>query len=251
MKAILIFTTFTLCFIQCESKIDSVNNNLPNQNKVVEKAISPTPKVLDTPVEKKDKKMDKETLAKRVEPVDADVSRMIIDQKSQIKTVDTPFLKEGNIYLVSKFVPTRRIEIYIGVVGADFTQLIGGDEEKFYKFIQKAGLVLTNSELRLEYILNYLEITKSGGKRFQIVESVDEIKERPNLTDEQKQKFAEFQNKYRSIIQPPKQSSMDAFRIFVIKDQDLVEYVITITEDNKIEKKETVLEKDLLIPYAL
>lgn len=195
--------------------------------------------------------MEKETLAKRVEPLDATVSQIIRDEAAKIETMATPFLRDGKIHKVSKFAPTRLIVIYIGIVGDDFTRLIGGDAERYFEFIGKAGVNLNNDESRRAYLLNYLEVTKAGSERLQILESVENVKMRPNLNDEQKRRFAEFQEKYRSVIKPPKQNEQGVYQIFVIRGQNLVRFDLTIKENDSIEERQTVLEKDILIPYAL
>ncbi len=199
----------------------------------------------------KDKVIKKKELAKRVSQLDEEVSKIIIEEDSEIQTVDTPFLKQGNIYKVVKFAPTHLIEIYIGVVGEDFTALIGDDEDKYFEFINKAETILQTDQIRISYLVSFLEVTKSQGERFQIINSVSDIKERPNLSEEQKQKFSEFQDKYKSVINLPKLVDFSNYKIFVIKGQNLAEYELTITENNLIKAKETILETDLLIPYAL
>lgn len=195
--------------------------------------------------------MEKETLAKRVEPLDATASQIIRDEAAKIETMTTPFLRDGEIYKISKFAPTRLIIIYIGAVGDEFTRLIGGDAERYFEFIGKAGVSLNNDESRRAYLLNYLEVTKAGSERLQILESVDNVKMRPNLNDEQKRRFAEFQEKYQSVIKPPKRNEQGVYQIFAIRGQNLVRFDLTIKENHLIEERQSVLEKDILIPYAL
>lgn len=207
-------------------------------------------KTLPSATKEKDIVMDKKELAERVSRIDKETSEIIIDEESEIQTVDTPFLKDGKIYKVVIFAPTNLIEIYIGVVGKDFTALIGGDEDKYFEFAEKGEINIQNNQLRIAYLVSFLEITKTDGERFQIIDSISDIEKRPNLSEEQEQKFIEFQDKYKSIINPPKQLDSGNYKVFVIKGQDLVEYELTITEDNLIKAKDSILEKDLLIPYA-
>ena len=86
--------------MQCDSGANVAGNN--------SKPDSPTPKVLTGVVNDKEKKMDKQTLAQRVEPLDISAARIIEDEDSQINEVDAPFLRDGKIYEVSKFARPAR-----------------------------------------------------------------------------------------------------------------------------------------------
>lgn len=255
MKIVLLITSFVFCFVQCDSKANIERNNsvqpVINDSSKTEINASPTPKTSPETARNKEKKMDKKTLAERVRPLDATVSQMIEAENSQLQELDTPFLRDGKIIRVSKFAPTRTIMIYIGIVREDFTSLIGGDEEKYLEFAQKSGINLNNDELRKAYILNFLEITKSGGERLQVLESVSEIKPRPNLNDNQKEEFARFQEKYKSLVKPPKQNEAGKYEVFAVRGQNLVRFDLSVEPNETIKKQETILEKDLLIPYAM
>ena len=112
-------------------------------------------------------------------------------------------------------------------------------------------MTLDTDELRKAYILNFLEVTRSQDERLQILESVTDIKPRPNLDEKQKDEFVKFQEKFASVIKPPKQNEAGVYEVFVIKEQDLVRFDLTIESNGLIKKQETVLERDILIPYAL
>lgn len=206
-----------------------------------------------TPTPKREKKSmnDKESLAKGIEAINPSMAEIIRSEKSKIATLETSFLRDGEIYLVKKFSPTRMIQIYIGT-SDEQTFLIGGEAERYYEFIEKAKPILDRDELRIAYLKNFLQVTKTGKGRFKIVESVDEIKERPNLKDQQKQEFAKFIEKYKHIIKPPQQTNNESkYEFFVIKDQSLVKLTLKIIDGYKVEQSEEVLEEKLLIPYTI
>lgn len=243
------FTVFIFCvfgLFQCERSVAPANNRSTLPPQTSESSISPT-KPEPTP---KREKMDKQILAKRVESIDPAVSAIISDKVSQVQQIKTPFLKNGVIHKVSKFAPTRPIVIYVGTIEPDFTSIISAEPEKYFEFIRRSGLVDTSNELRISYLLNFLDVTNSG-KRLQVLNSVDDIKERPNLSDVQKTQFNEFREKFRPVIAAPKQSADGSYIVYAVKGQDLVQLNLTIKEDKSIERKETVLEKNLLIPYSL
>jgi hypothetical protein len=216
-----------------------VELNLANQMK-------PTP----TPRGEKKNVMDKEVLAKKIETIDADTAAIIRDVNTQIEQIPASFLQNGDILVASKFTPSRFIHIYIGKCD-DEIFLIGGDAEKYYEFVAKAKPNLKKSDNRIAYLKNFFQITESGKGRFQIVESIDDIRIRPSLSDENKQKFIGFQDKFKSILMPIREISGNKYALFVIIGQDLVKIELVINTDNKIERKDEILEKDLLIPYAM
>ncbi len=244
--------------MQCDGKA-SVAQNSQNSLVEIKTNISPTsqtPNAKTSPDEKKrvpgrERKMDKETLAKRVEPVDENAAQIIRAENTQIQQTETPFLRSGEIYKVSKFAPTRPLTLFVGTSGDNYTALIGGDAEKYFEFVKKAGVTLDGGEMRKIYLLNFLEVTKPGGKRLQILESVEDLRQRPNLKDEDKQKFVEFREKYESVIRPIKQVENGSYEVYAVKDQDLVRLNLTVKPDGLVEKQETVLERNLLIPYAM
>jgi hypothetical protein len=247
MKSVFLLLGVMFGFAQCDSKANISQNNLGNLETNISQGLTKSP---PKNIQNRDKKMDKETLAKRVEPLDETVSQIIRAENATIQEVTTPFLRDGKIFKVSKFAPTRPIIIFIGIVGDDFTYLIG-DEKKYFEFVKKSGVTLNSDELRKDYLLNFLEVTKAETERFQILESVADIKPRPNLNDDQKRQFAEFQEKYKSIIQPLKQGEEKTYKIFAVKEQNLIQVDLTIKQDDTIEEHETVLESNLLIPYSI
>lgn len=207
-------------------------------------------KTTPTPRQEKKNDMDKEVLAQKIESIDASTAAIIRDKQTKIEQISAPFMQNGEILVARKFAPSRLIEIFIGKSG-ETAFLIGGDAAKYFEFTEKTKLSLNNTETRIAYLKNFLQITESGNGRFQILESIDEIKMRPNLSDEDKQKFAQFQTKFKSVILPIKEIADFKYTAFAIKNQDLVKLSLIVKPDNKIDRKDEIIEKDLLIPYAM
>lgn len=245
MKTALAISLSMMMLLQCENSAAS-KPPLPDSPIAANDQAAVKPSA--TP--KSEKKMDKQKLAEKIKPIDETVSAIILDQTSKLEQISTPFLKSGGIYKVSKFAPTRPLQIYIGEVEPDYATIIAGDQEKYFDFIRRAGLIADNNETRIEYFKNYLEIMHAG-KRLQIVSRVSEIQQRPNLDDSQKAKFAEFQQKFEKVISAPKRNDAGSYDVYAVKGQNLVKFTMALKEDKTIEIKETVLEENLLIPYAL
>lgn len=198
-------------------------------------------------------KMNREKLAEQIEKTDANTAATIRNEKNSLEQVPTPFLKRGAVYCVTKFTPTRPVKIFIGSNEADFTAVLNANADAFAEFAASAGLLLDKRQLRLSYVQTYLEIVYSPAKRFQILQNINELEERPNLDIEGKQRFQAINVKYEKTIVAPQATDAVPYHatIFAVHSQNLVKLDLTIEHDGKITVQETILEKDLPIPYAL
>lgn len=198
------------------------------------------------------KRMDKETLAKRIEPTDADAAQIIRAADAKLEQLPAQFMLRGALYRVEKFAKTRPIILHVGCGETNQCVLLGGDETGFFDFASQNGLDLTRKEARISYALTFLMLMHPA-ERLQILNSVGDIKPRPNLNEEQQQQFKAFQEKFAGIVTAPNVLDVPPFHatVFAVKGQNLVKIELTISPDGKITTAETVLEKDLLIPYAL
>lgn len=170
---------------------------------------------------------------------------------TELKVLDTPFLGEGKIYKITAFSPTRPIVLYVGIDREENAYRLNGDIDKFLGFVSRSSLRVDTSHLKVEYAKVYLRVIYSPAKRLVILEKVEDLKERPFLSEEGKRKFTEFQRRFREIIRAPECADKKCL-FFVVRGQDLLELELLIQEDGKIQVvRETLLEKNLLIPYAL
>lgn len=227
------------------------NNCAREQIKLMNRANNATA----TPMsEREEKKMDeREKLAKQLEKNDPQAATIVRSQEAKLEAVPTAFLRGGKIYRVEQFAPTRPVILFIGTDENDIAKVLSGDAEAFTAFAERAGLTLERRELRIDYLTAFLEMTKSSDERLVILQSVGDIKPRPNLSDEQQKRFAEFQDKFEKTIVPPKVTDAIPYQavFFAIKGQNLVRLDLTLQPDGKVETKESVLESNLLIPYSL
>jgi hypothetical protein len=174
----------------------------------------------------------------------------LIEKDTKTELLDTSFLTDGKIYRVTKFHLTRPLILYIGVDSKETAYYLNGNKSKFLKFISKSNLKLNKKETIIEYVKLYLKIVISPNKRFEVLESINDLKQRPNLSEENKKKFADFQEKFRSLIKSAECQDKNCV-LFAVKNQDLVKLELQIDDSGNVNIKETTLEKNLLIPYAL
>lgn len=218
----------------CERAVEQVSN-----------ISTPSP----TPTVQKRTRMDKETLGKLVESTDPSVAALIRDDSSRIEVFGDP-IGSGTIYKVSKFAPTRMIIQYIGMPSANEAIILTADRAAFQRFAEASRALLARSEDRVAYGKAFLQIAVAGSKRFILLDSVNEVKPRPNLNEEQTKAFGEFVNKYSSIIKPATCSG-EQCKFYAIFGQDLVSFDLGIASNGKVTLEENVVERNLLIPYAM
>lgn len=193
------------------------------------------------------KQMNDEILEK-IKRIDETLANKVQSRKARIEKIDTPFLNDGNIYQISEFTPTRPVVYYLGLSKKQ-EAFLNQNAESFYSFVKDAGINIDKKELRIEYVKTYLRVVYVPNQRLQILENIDEVKERPNLPEEKRKAFAEFKEKYSSIVKRPECSLTNCI-LFAIKGQDLVRFDVKLDQE-KVEINEEVLEKQLLIPYAI
>jgi hypothetical protein len=209
-----------------------------------------TPLPAATPVKEMKTVIEKDDLAKRLELIEPSVAAIVRDTSSTLDEMTAQFLTTGHIYRVEKFAPTRMIIHYIGVDEKGYTALLTGDPQKFVEFAEVVQVRLDRNETRVEFGKAYLDIGLAGSERLQVLNSISEIKARPNLKEAELAKFAEFNNKFEKVIRPA--SCLDnKCSYYAIYGQDLVLFELEISTTGQVEKKMAVLESNLLIPYSM
>ena len=198
--------------------------------------------------------MEKEVLAGRIEATDAPTAAIVRDEQAVIDQLSATFLRGGAIYRVEKFAPTRPIMLYIGCSGEkDNCTVLNADEKAFYELAGRAGLLLDDRARQIAYAEAFLKIVFSPVDRLQILNSIKDLKERPNMEEADKKRYAEILKQYQKIVVAPSATGGTASvcTFFAVKNQDLVRLDLTVMPDGKIKTKESVLESNLPIPYAL
>ncbi len=203
--------------------------------------------------EKKTVNDKKENLAKRFEVSDPETAGLIRDNETEVTVVPTSFLRNGEVFLLNKFAKTRPVMVYVGIAGETFSVMLSGNPEGFSRFLASAKSEFVSRDQQIEVARGFLEWTRSSDERLEIVERVQAISPRPNLNDIQKKAFEEFREKYSKIVVSPNCTGDDPIEcsLYAVHEQDLVKIGLRIFQNGKVERSETVVEKDLLIPYAL
>ncbi len=203
----------------------------------------------ETPAKEKKIAMEKEELAKILDKTNKEIANLVRDPASKLETYG-PNIGNGTIVRISKFAPTRMIVHFVGVLSDQEAIVLTGDQEAFVDFARRSKAMLIRAEDRVAYGGEFILVAVSGGNRLQILESVSSITPRPGLNDAKSAMFAEFVAKYSGVIKPPACSG-DVCKYYAISDQDLVLFELTVNASGSVKFDKTVLEKDILIPYAM
>lgn len=255
MKAIVrkrLFLFLLLCLLSsnCGQLHTSSGTDNDSNEMRLSVEILPTPERKAPRKKAREKEMDNEKLADILEKTDQRSSQLVRESGSTVETLITPFLRSGAIYQISKFLPTRLRVMFVGCDSVDSCNVLTGNPKAYFEFVEKAGFVGADSDQRLAYAISFLSIAYSPNKRLQILQSVSDLTERPNLKEDDRHRFVEFREKFAPIVKPPGCSD-NTCTIFVVKGQELVRLDLEIEYSGRISVKDEVLEKDILIPYAL
>lgn len=197
--------------------------------------------------------IEKEELARRIEPISDGLAPIVRLEATEIKQLPTPFFKHGEIYQVINLGRTRPMVFTVGTAQAEFTVMLPLNPKGFMELRDKAGLrpFETNKEA-LQYVVTFLETTRSFSENFRIIEKFDDINLIPKPTEEEKQKYEELKGKFSTVIQAPKISGSSSWEavVFTIKKRSLVKINAKLSSDGDIETSETVLEETLPIPFT-
>jgi hypothetical protein len=108
--------------------------------------------------------------------------------------------------------------------------------------------------LTYDYVITYLEVTRSPSNLSYRVNSVDAVEFRPHLDDEETKQQQAFLEKYRSVItQPTTKAIANGYVVnaYVINEQALNQYTITVSRNGQIITDIQIRKEDLPLVYGL
>ena len=196
--------------------------------------------------------IDKDSLAKRVDPSNGDAARMIRAERTEIHQYETRFFRQGSIYQVIYFLPQHPVIMVFGLAEKDFTVSLANNPGGFFQLVEKAGLDLSSPELRGAYVETFLATTRNQSTRFQVLRNFNEIEIITRASDEEVARYKQLEGKFGPAIRPPKVSDQTPWTVslFALKAQDLVEIQAKLFPDGTLETAITVLEKKMPIDYV-
>jgi len=193
-------------------------------------------------------------LGKALKSINKQYAGLVTDSMTEVKIHDAPFLKRYQIYRVEHFNPHKPILFYVGFAPKQQAYLLTGTPENYLKLGLADGVVIDSPEIAANYAATYLEVTRSMSKLFYLVQSVDEVKFRPNLTDDRVKAKTSFIEQYRPVITPPTAELADhnyTVTAYAIREHTLERHSLMVNTEGNIKDDITILEQDLPLVYGL
>lgn len=196
--------------------------------------------------------MDKDTLAKRVEPYGQGLAAMIREPQSTTQKRGTPFFKHGTIYIVTYPGKSDPRTLVIGCADPDFTNFLANQPAEFANLANHAGVDLSTPGLRLDYVVTFLETTRDFKTPFRLISRFEDLKPPNAPRPEHLAEYDRLKAKYDNVILPPKLSGEGPWKFtgFAQRGASLVEISATLHADGRVEAADKVLETGEVIAYS-
>ncbi len=209
-------------------------------------AVAPAPGQVG-PFSQQETRMDDRTpLAKLVEPINAEVARLVRDPATTVTRMKTPFLQQGLIFYVLWRGPHRPVGLTVGFAQpGHFVVLLAGNPTGFNELVAKAGVRLDTDEQRVAYAVTELESTRRFDETFVVLRSFDDVRLMAGPTPEAEARFQAMRAMYQPRIQPPR-SAPDAngwtVPVYVLSRNDLCLFTVSIDHAGQSKIEKAVLE---------
>lgn len=181
-------------------------------------------------------------------------AQMLNDRMTRIEREPTPFFQRRSIYRIEHMNPRKPFVFYAGFAPGEEAYLLTDQPENFVRLAQADGISIQTPEAALDYAKTYLRVTRSMSRLIYIVETVADVRFRPNLMGDASNVKNAFVQKYWTIITPPsaqREGGGYVVSAFVVQEQALEKYVLSVEESGGIRASITTLERNLPLVYGL
>jgi hypothetical protein len=193
-------------------------------------------------------------LAAALRPVDEQYAQLTAESPTKVETYPAPFLTQYQIYRVEHLNPNKPIVFYVGYAPGEKAYVLTGSPPDMIDLAKADGVVIDSPETAEGYAAAFLEVTRSMAELFYVVESVEDIQFRPNLTPEEERVKAAFAEEYRTIIEPATATPAEGgylVTVYAVREQTLERHEVGVSTDGAVTEQITVLERDLPLVYGL
>lgn len=196
------------------------------------------------PLQQEDVMSDRVPLARLVEPLNAEIARMIRDPDTEVHRLKTPFLAQGLIFRIDWSGPNKPFSLTIGYARRDnFTVLLPANTAGFNELVAKAGVVLDSDQQRVALAVTELETTRRFDETFVVLRSFEDLRLMANPTEQDQQRFREIRQKYGPVIRLPRAEGGGPWElpIYVLSRNDLCLFTVTLDPSGKSTVAQEVL----------
>jgi hypothetical protein len=190
---------------------------------------------------------DRTPLAQLVEPINAEVARLIRDPKTTVRRLHVPFLLDGLIFHVEWPGPYKPVMLTIGYARQDnYTVLLPTNVAGLQELVAKAGVTLDSDEQRVAFAVTVLQTTRRFDETFLVLRSFDDLRLMANPTKPDEERFLAIRQEYEPLIHLPRTSGSGPWTIpiYVLSRDDLCLFTVTLDAAGNSTITKTVLEAD-------
>lgn len=180
-------------------------------------------------------------------------AQVVADAGTFIEVFPVHFLYHFSIYRVEHRAPHKPLMFYVGFAIARQAYLLTGNPDSFIRMCKADEVAIKSTEAAADYATGYLEVTRSMSELFYVVNSVDEARFRPNLTETEEALKTAFVDKYRDLIEPPAATIQDRdymVTAYAIREQALERHTLDVSEDGDVEDEVIIIEQNLPLVYG-
>jgi hypothetical protein len=177
----------------------------------------------------------------------------VANAASDVEPYPASFLKHHRIYRIEYHGAFKPDVFYVGFAPGKRAYLLTPYPENYVALARADGVVIDSPETAAAYATVYVEVTRSMSSLTYLVNSVDEMKFRPNLTAEQEEIKRVFIEKQRSVITSPtatRTASGYAVTAYVVHEQALQQHRFNVSSDGDIQGEVRVVEEGLPLVYG-
>ena len=182
-------------------------------------------------------------------------ARLVMDSMTTLKPYELSVLTQHQVYQVEYLNPHRPVRFNLSYFPKkkQATILTAYPENLEAIFLSEKLQIDTGAEA-LELVKALLILPLKAKERLYFLNSVDDIRFRPNLEGDDVQKKEEILNTYREAIASPEAEKNDSgfeFTLYLISNTQLEQRDIFVSHNGTINQVVKVLEEDLPLPYIM
>ncbi|WP_433327538.1 hypothetical protein [Spirillospora sp. CA-294931] len=180
-------------------------------------------------------------------------ARIVTAGGSRLTPMAAPFLKSWRVYQVDYRQSSRPVMFHVALGGSQ-AYLLTGDPAAFGKMTKADGSSVGEATTAAAVATLYVQTTRPSGKLSYVVNGVDQIKFRPNISGSAAARRDQIVSEYRPVIKPPAAVPKGrdfAVTVHVVRDRELIRRDLTISPRGDVEDKPKTVVSDLPVPYVL
>jgi hypothetical protein len=184
----------------------------------------------------------------RINPLDA---RLVADPATEITPLDASFLRRFRIYRVVHHLPHKPVGFVVGFAPGGPAYPLTAEPASFVRMAQEDGVVVDSAQTAERYATVYLEATRPSDGMFYPIRSVDEVRFRPGLSDDEQAAFTE---QVREVISPPvttPQGPDHIVTLYAVRDQAVERHDLRVSPRGDVDDKVTAVAAGLPLIYGL